>query len=96
MPCESGFTKSFFREEVLLKKIFGSILPLAMAALLCARSPARADSPIAPFVDSQTSIVIYVDTSNVDMDQIDAWQQKAIASSNITDPAEKARAEKTA
>jgi len=79
-----------------LQKIYSSILSLTIASLLCAQSAARADNPVAPFVDSQTNGVIYVDTSTVDMDQIDAWQQKAIASADIADPAEKARAEKSA
>jgi len=101
MPGEADSTKLLSREEVLLKKFYGLILSLTTAALLwaallCAPSAARADSPIAPFVDSQTNGVIYIDTSSVDMDQIDAWQQKALASANITDADAKARAEKKA
>ena len=34
---------------------------------------------VAPFVDSQTNAVIHVDFSTLDMDQVDAWQQKAMA-----------------
>ena len=79
-----------------MKKIYASILAMMIAMVLWGQSPARADNPLAPFVDSQTTGVIYVDPSNVDMDQIDAWQQKAIASASIADPAEKARAEKSA
>jgi hypothetical protein len=91
------FTNSLSpREEVLLKKVFGLMLSVTMGMLLGGQSVARADSPVAPFVDSQTNGVIYVDTSNVDMDQIDAWQQKALASANISDPAQKERAEKQA
>jgi hypothetical protein len=91
------FLRNYFpREEVLLKKFFGLSLSLTIAALIYAPSAARADSPIAPFVDSQTNGVIYIDTSTIDMDQVDAWQQKAMASANITDPDAKARAEKKA
>jgi hypothetical protein len=82
--------------EVLLKKIFGLMLSLTVGTVVGAQSAARADSPVAPFVDSQTNGVIYIDTSNVDMDQIDAWQQKALASANLSDGAQKDRAEKQA
>lgn len=50
-----------------------------MTALIAAQPAARADSAVAPFVDSQTNAVIHVDLSTVDMDQVDAWQQKALA-----------------
>ncbi|HEY1922676.1 MAG TPA: hypothetical protein VGG44_07900 [Tepidisphaeraceae bacterium] len=79
-----------------MKKIFAPVLSLTIALLLGAQSPARADSPVAPFVDSQTNGVIYIDTSNVDMDQIDAWQQKALASANTADAVQKARTERQA
>jgi hypothetical protein len=86
----------FLRVEVLLKTIFGLMLSLTVGTLVGVQSPARADSPVAPFVDSQTNGVIYVDTSNVDMDQIDAWQQKALESANVTDAVQKERTEKQA
>jgi hypothetical protein len=96
MPLKTIPVKYLSREEVRLKKTLASMFAAMMALLICGRSPARADSPIAPFLDSQTTGVIYVDASNVDMDQIDAWQQKALESANIADPAAKARAEKSA
>jgi hypothetical protein len=60
-----------------------------MLALLLAALPARADSIIAPFVDSQTSAVVHIDFSQLDIDQLDAWIQKSIA--QIPDPAERAK-----
>jgi hypothetical protein len=68
---------------------------MIIAATLGAQAPARADNPIAPFVDSQTNAVIYVDVTSVDLDQLNAWQQKAMASTNI-DALQKARHQKQA
>jgi hypothetical protein len=73
-----------------LKKIFWPLCLLALVAVMGSQSPARADNPVAPFVDSQTNAVIYVDISSVDPDQVDAWQQK-ITTAAITDPTERAK-----
>jgi hypothetical protein len=79
-------------EEVRLKKISWPLCLLFV--LCCCRWPgaARADSPVTPFVDSQTNAVIYVNLSALDMDQIDTWRQKASDASNA-DPEQKARAD---
>ncbi len=78
-----------------MRKIYRPLCLMTIAALLGTQAPARADSPIAPFVDSQTNAVIYVDFSSVDLDQLNAWQQKAMASANL-DPEQKARQQKEA
>ena len=49
---------------------------------------------ISPFVDSQTNAVIYLDFSSIDMNAVDAWQQKAIAA--IPDPADRAKQQQDA
>jgi hypothetical protein len=69
-------------------------LAAIVGALLCGVPAARADDVISPFIDSQTNAVIYVDLSNLDMDQLAAWHNKAIAT--IADPDQRARAQKDA
>lgn len=78
-----------------MRKIYWPLCLMTIAALLDAQAPVRADSPIAPFVDSQTNAVIYVDLSSVDLDQLKEWQQKALATTNI-DPEQKAQQQKQA
>ena len=48
----------------------------AVVLVLVAAARVRADDVIAPFLDSQTNGVIYLDFSAIDMGQIDAWLQK--------------------
>ena len=74
--------------EAPLRKIYWLATLLTLIAP-CNDRLARADSVVAPFVDSQTSLVIYVDFSTLDMDQVGAWQQKVIAA--IPDPAQRAK-----
>jgi hypothetical protein len=60
-----------------------------MAALGIGAAIVRADdSAVTPFLDNQSNAVVYADLSKVDMDQLEAWREKALASSNL-DPAEK-------
>jgi hypothetical protein len=77
--------------EAHLKKLYFLVVLAAAVAifLLGAQPAAHADSQVAPFVDSQTNAVIHVDFTNLDMDQVDAWDQKAL--SNISDPAQRAK-----
>jgi hypothetical protein len=70
--------------ETPLKKISWRIILSALLAVAVSRQTARADSVIAPFVDAQTSAVIHVDFSQLDLDQLDAWVQKSVA--QISDP----------
>jgi len=72
-----------------LKKICWPTCFLAALAMVLGRAAVRADSVVSPFVDSQTNAVIYLDFSSIDMDTVDAWQQKVIAA--IPDPADRAR-----
>ena len=65
--------------EAPLKKISWRMILSALVAIAVSRQAARADSLIAPFVDAQTSAVVHVDFSQLDMDQLDAWVQKSIA-----------------
>ena len=67
-----------------MKKISWRMILAALLAIAMSRQTARADSVIAPFVDAQTSAVVHVDFSQLDMDQLDAWVQKSIA--QISDP----------
>ncbi len=60
-------------EAELKKNIWAGLL---VVLVLGAVSFVRADDVIAPFVDSQTNGVIYVDFSAIDMDQLDAWHEK--------------------
>jgi hypothetical protein len=75
--------------EAHLKKIYWLVTLVTLLALSGGREIARAASVVAPFVDSQTNAVIHVDFSTLDMDQVDAWQQKALA--GIADPAVRAK-----
>jgi hypothetical protein len=72
-----------------LKKIYWLMSVVMLVALMGMQRSARADSPLAPFVDSQTSLVIHVDFSSLDMDQFDAWVQKSLES--IPDAAQRAK-----
>jgi hypothetical protein len=78
----------FTSQEASLKNLKWQFIAVAMVALLSVRA-AMADSVIAPFIDSQTSGIIYLDLSNIDMDAVGAWQQKAIAT--IPDEAKRAQ-----
>jgi hypothetical protein len=80
--------------EVHLKKICWLVILVTLIALSGGRQIARADSVVTPFVDSQTNAVIHVDFSTLDMDQVDAWQQKAIA--GIADPIQRAKQQQSA
>jgi hypothetical protein len=81
--------------EVHLKKISVTAVFLSsLIALLAGGRMAQADSVIAPFVDSQTNAVIHVDLSTLDMDQVDAWQQKALT--GIADPDQRAKQQQLA
>jgi hypothetical protein len=77
-----------------LKRILGLVCLVAAVVLGAARSRSLADDVISPFIDSQTNAVIHVDFSNLDMDQLSAWQSKAISS--ISDPAARAKAQQQA
>jgi hypothetical protein len=80
--------------EVHLKKIYCLAIFVTLIVLTGGRQFAFADSTIAPFVDSQTSLVIHVDFSSLDMDQVDAWQQKALA--GVADPIRRANQQQAA
>jgi hypothetical protein len=86
---------SWPNKEARVRKIYGLLCLLTIGVLLAENAPARADSPIAPFIDSQTNAVIYVDISSLDLDQVNAWQQKAMASAKL-DPELKARQQQQA
>jgi hypothetical protein len=83
-----------FHQEAALKRIYWPTCFLALLAVVLGPAAVRADSVISPFVDSQTNAVIYLDFSSIDMDMVDAWQQKAIAA--IPDPADRAKQEQEA
>ena len=80
--------------EAHLKKIYSLAILVGLIALSGGRQIARADSVVTPFVDSQTNAVIHVDFTSLDMDQVDAWQQKALA--GIADPALRAKQQESA
>jgi hypothetical protein len=82
-----------FRKEVVLKRLLGLVC-LVAAVMLTAQPRSFADDVISPFIDSQTNAVIHVDFSNLDMDQLSAWQSKAISS--ISDADARAKAQKQA
>jgi hypothetical protein len=82
-----------------LKRVLGPVFlaVIFLSGLLLAglgQSVVRADDVIGPFIDSQTNAVIHVDFTNLDMDQIAAWHDKAIAT--LTDPEAKAKAKQSA
>jgi len=77
-----------------LKKIYWLVTLVTLIALTGERQIACGDSVVTPFVDSQTNAVIHVDFSTLDMDQVDAWQQKALA--GIADPALRAKQQESA
>ena len=59
---------------------------LAMLAVQIVSSHARADdTSVAPFVNSQTSMILKVDMTAVDMDQITTFLKSASARSNMSD-----------
>ena len=64
---------------------------MAAVMLTAAQSRTLADDVISPFIDSQTNAVIHVDFSNLDMDQLSAWQSKAISSISDADARAKAQ-----
>jgi hypothetical protein len=74
-----------------LKKNYWQCFLIAAVALLGTRGARAADSPITPYVDAQTTAVIHLDLSNLDMDQVGTWEQKAISS--ISDPTQRAKAQ---
>lgn len=74
-----------------MKKNYWQWFLVAAVALLVARGARAADSPVTPFVDSQTTAVIYLDLSTLDMNQVGTWEQKAISS--IADPTQRAKAQ---
>lgn len=80
--------------EASLKKFYLPLIVVTLIALWGGRESVRGDSVVAPFVDSQTNAVIHVDFSTLDMDQVDAWQQKAL--DGIADPIERARQQQSA
>jgi hypothetical protein len=71
MPNERQDSRAHLREAELKIKQWAAVVLLLVAA-------ARADDVIAPFLDSQTNGVIYLDFSAIDMGQIDAWLAKVL------------------
>jgi hypothetical protein len=96
LPTADFVTPDFFRSSVwrilLLRRLrLKTVRWICFAAaLVCpvflTGKLQAADTPVTPFLSSQTDAVIHADMTAIDMDAVLAWEQKLIASAPNKDP----------